>query len=136
MIDLKNCLEWLLNLLISNIVSAYFLKTATRLFPGLGRVLVTGRAWVTGGKVLYAGGYEDFSDPERVIFLRRGCEFPAGVDGSNTSWRMTIWDAGEAEEAARGCWLNLVKFVAVLAIAVLLYSCIAWYFSIIPSGPP
>lgn len=120
---LRGVLEWLFSAIASNVVSTYFVRVLTNLFPGLGRFFVSGRAWVTGGKVLYAGGYEDVKDSDHLVFLRRGDEFPAGVDGAYTSWQMTIWDAGEAEKAAEGCRseVGVFTFVALIILGFVLW---------------
>lgn len=114
--ELKTLLEWLLNALAGNIVSVYFIKIMLTIFPNLERYLVPNRAWVTGSDVLYTGGYEDTENSGELVFLRKGSKFPPATNGTNTSWQMKIWDAGEAEEAAKGCRSQLGEFLGATVI--------------------
>lgn len=134
--DLKSVLEWLISAFASNVVGTYIFRAMARLFPDIGRFLVPDRAWVTGTKVLYAGEYEDVRNPGNLVTLRRGSQFPAGANGANTSWRMTIWDAGEAEEAAKGCQESVFVFMFLLLIGVFFVLFFSWISSQMPNGLP
>lgn len=132
----KTWLEWLISALAGNVVSGYLINLATNIFPGLERFLMPSKAWITGGKVLYAGGYQDVRDPDYIVFLRRGGEFPPSTDGNDTSWQMTTWDAGEAEEAAKGCQESIGVFAVILLIALVFVLWFRWLASMVPNGTP
>ena len=134
--ELRSLFEWLFNVLVGNVISTYFVKIVITLFPSLERFFVSGRAWVSGSDVLYAGDYQDVRNPDHIVSLRRGGKFPAGASGNDTSWRMTSWDAGEAEKAAKGCREELLIALFLLLLGILFYRWFLWLSSMMPAGPP